>query len=64
MQWVKNPTVATWVTAEAWILIPGLALWVKGFSTATAAAQIQCLETFICSMCRHYFKKFNNFFYY
>ena len=31
-QWVKNPACsssAAWVAAEAWGLIPGLALWVE-----------------------------------
>ena len=40
VQWVKNPTAAAWVTAEAWVCSPALAQWVKGSGVATAVVQV------------------------
>ena len=37
-QWVKNLTLAGWVTAEAWVRFPGPVQWVKGSGAATAVA--------------------------
>lgn len=36
VQLIKNPTAAAHVSAEAQVLIPGMAHWVKGSGIATA----------------------------
>ena len=57
VQWVKNPTAATWFAAEERVyLIPNLAEWIKGSGIVTAVAvvtsvvQVRSLtwEIFLC----------------
>ena len=43
VQWFENLTAAAQVAAETGVWSLGLQQWVKGFSIATAAAQIQSL---------------------
>ena len=38
VQWVKNPAVAAWVSAEAWVQSPSW--YSKGFGIAAAVAQV------------------------
>ena len=41
MQWVKNPTAAAWVAAEAWVPNLGSMQWFKGSGVATVIMQLQ-----------------------
>ena len=42
VQWVKNPTVAALVAAEAWVQTPGRPSWLK-YDIAAAVARIRSL---------------------
>ena len=56
VHWIKNPTAASWVIAEAHVWIPGLAHWVERFSIAELDS-ISGLGTSICHRCGHKRKK-------